>query len=187
MKAAVIGGGLLGLEAAKAVYELESFKDVTIVNRSAFPLSRQLDDQGGEIVLRRIESMGVEVLTKTNVKRLISADGALTGLEMEDGTIVDCKVAIWAIGITPRDDLAAASGIRCDESHGVIVDDQLRTSASDVFAIGECARWRGNTYGLIAPGVEMADILAFNFTQTQTDVGSFEPRKMVGLPSVLWS
>ena len=79
----MVGGGLLGLEAAKAVYDLETIKDVTIVNRSGFPLSRQLDDEGGEIVLRRIEAMGVEVLTKTSVKRLIHADGALTGLEID--------------------------------------------------------------------------------------------------------
>ncbi|CAL1707574.1 unnamed protein product [Somion occarium] len=177
-RAAVIGGGLIGLEAAKAVYDLDTVKDVTIVNRKAYPLSRQLDDLGGEIVLRRIEAMGVQVLTNASVKRLLTENNVLTGLEMEDGSTVDCQIVIFSVGITARDDLAQTSGIRCDENHGVIVDDQLRTSASDVFAIGECARWKGNTYGLIAPGIEMADILAFNLTQTQTEVGSFEPRKM---------
>ena len=62
---------------------------------------------------------------------------------------------------------------------GVVVDDHLRTSAGDVYAVGECASWKGNTYGLIAPGIEMADILAFNFTQAQTDVGEFRLREMV--------
>ncbi|KAH9931317.1 nitrite reductase [Fomitopsis serialis] len=178
-KAAVLGAGLLGLEAAKAVYDLDTIKDVTIIHRQTYPLSRQLDNHGGEIVRRRIEAMGVTFLGGASVQRLATNDaGVLTGLELTDGSSVPCDVAVVAIGITPRDDLAHASGIRCAERHGIVVDDSLRTSAPDVFAIGECASWRDNTYGLIAPGVEMADILAFNLTQTQTDVGEFRPRKM---------
>ncbi|KAI0933046.1 hypothetical protein AcW1_000017 [Taiwanofungus camphoratus] len=177
--ATVLGGGLLGLEAAKAVYDLDTINDVTIIHRQSFPLSRQLDAHGGEIVRRRIEAMGVTFLGGSSVARLVTdADGALCGLEMVDGSTVSSKIAIFAIGITPRDDLARASGITCAERRGIVVDDHLRTSAADVFAIGECASWKGNTYGLIAPGVEMADILAFNFTQTLTEAGEFKPRKM---------
>ncbi|KAL6305724.1 nitrite reductase [Sparassis latifolia] len=177
--AVVMGGGLLGLEAAKAVYDLDTVDSVTIIHRQGFPLSRQLDHQGGEIVLRRIEAMGVTFRGNTSVVRLVTdGDGALSGVETHDGSVVSCKVAIFAIGITPRDDLARVSGIRCVERRGIVVDDHLATSANDVFAIGECASWKGNTYGLIAPGIEMADILAFNFTQTQTDVGDFRPRTM---------
>lgn len=177
-QAVVLGGGLLGLEAAKAVYDLDSISDVTIIHRQAYPLSRQLDNHGGEIVRKRIEAMGVTFLGSTSVKGIVTNNSALIGLELDDGNILPCSVAVMAIGITPRDDLARASGIKCAERHGIIVDDDLRTSAPDVFAIGECASWRENTYGLIAPGVEMADILAFNLTQTQTDVGGFKPRKM---------
>ncbi|KZT68487.1 nitrite reductase [Daedalea quercina L-15889] len=178
-KAAVLGAGLLGLEAAKAVYDLNTIKDVTIIHRQAYPLSRQLDNHGGEIVRRRIEAMGVTFLGSISVQSVITSDsGVLNGLELTDGTVVPCDIAVVAIGITPRGDLARASGITCTERHGIVVDDSLRTSAPDVFAIGECASWRNNTYGLIAPGVEMADILAFNLTQTQTDVGEFKPRKM---------
>ncbi|EPS95679.1 hypothetical protein FOMPIDRAFT_57024 [Fomitopsis schrenkii] len=178
-KAVILGGGLLGLEAAKAVYDLDTISDVSIIHRRAYPLSRQLDTHGGEIVRRRIEAMGVTFLGTTSVEKLITNEaGVLTGLELTDGNTVPCDIAVMAIGITPRDDLARASGIKCADRHGVIVDDDLRTSAPDVFAIGECASWRNNTYGLIAPGVEMADILAFNLTQTRTDVGGFEPRKM---------
>ncbi|KAK7449732.1 hypothetical protein VKT23_013207 [Stygiomarasmius scandens] len=179
MQAAVIGGGLLGLEAAKAVYELDSVEHVSIIIRSGFPLSRQLDDAGGEIVLKRILEMGVEVLTHTSVKALRQGeDGSCNGLEMQDGKFLDCDVVVLAIGITPRDELAKTSGIRCNEKGGVIVDDALLTSAKDVYAIGECACWDGHTYGLIAPGIEMADILSFNFTQESTTVGSFRPRRM---------
>lgn len=179
-KAAVIGGGLLGLEAAKAVYDLDTIGDVAIIHRQAYPLSRQLDAHGGEIVRRRIEALGVAFLGNTSIARIeTDASGTLSALHLSDGTALPCRVAIYSIGITPRDELARASGIRCvPAAHGVVVDDLLRTSAPDVFAIGECASWRGNTYGLIAPGVEMADILAFNFTQTETAVGGFRPRQM---------
>ncbi|THH20470.1 hypothetical protein EUX98_g8578 [Antrodiella citrinella] len=172
----VIGGGLLGLEAAKAAYDLDTIESVTIVNRRAYPLSHQLDAHGGEIVLRRIEAMGVRVVTNASPTDLITVhkgdETVLTGLKMQDGSILDSEIVIFAIGITPRDDLARASNIKCMEGgkHGIVVNDFLETSAPDVFAIGECASWKGETYGLIGPGVEMADILAFNFTQIQTNV-----------------
>lgn len=169
----------MGLEAAKAVYDLETISNVSIIHRRAYPLSRQLDTHGGEIVRRRIEAMGVTFLGTTSVEKLITNEaGVLTGLALTDGNTMSCDIAVMAIGVTPRDDLARASGIKCADRHGIIVGDDLRTSALDVFAIGECASWRDNTYGLIAPGVEMADILAFNLTQTQTNVGGFVPRKM---------
>ncbi|KAH7909470.1 hypothetical protein BJ138DRAFT_1066987 [Hygrophoropsis aurantiaca] len=178
-RAVVVGGGLLGLEAAKAVFDLESLGNVTIINRRAFPLSRQLDDEGGEIVLRRIEAMGVQVLTMTSVTDITtSPEGILTGLTLSNDQHLDAKMVIFAIGITPRDDLARKSGLLCQDKGGIIVDDLLKTNAEDVYAIGECASWRGNTYGLIAPGVEMADILSFNFTQVATGVGGFRPRQM---------
>ncbi|KAI0668754.1 nitrite reductase [Trametes maxima] len=177
--AVVLGGGLLGLEAAKAVYDLPTIKDVTIIHRQAYPLSRQLDAQGGEIVLRRIEAMGVTFLGGTSVQRVITDDnGVLSGLELVDGSTVKCSIVVFSIGISPRDDLARASGLACAPRGGIVVDDHLQTSADSVYAVGECASWKNHTYGLIAPGIEMADILAFNFTQAQTEVGSFKQRQM---------
>lgn len=163
------------------------------MNRRGYPLSRQLDDHGGEIVLRRIEAMGVQVLTNASPSGLITKqDGdekVLTGLTMQDGSVVECEIVIFAIGITPRDNLARASNIQClaGGKHGIVVNDHLETSAPNVFAIGECASWRGETYGLIGPGVEMADILAFNLTQTQTAVGGFKKRQMVSPFTVFYS
>ncbi|KAJ8585502.1 nitrite reductase [Rhizopogon salebrosus TDB-379] len=178
-RAVVVGGGLLGLEAAKAVFDLEAISEVMIVNRQGFPLSRQLDDEGGEIVLRRIEAMGVRVLTRTSVKDItVASDGILTGLILSDDQHLKAEMVIYAIGITPRDDLARQAGLKCVEKGGIVVNDLLQTSAEDVFAIGECASWKGNTYGLIAPGVEMADILSFNFTQVETGAGGFKQRQM---------
>jgi len=124
-----------------------------IVNRQAFPLSRQLDDEGGEIVLRRIEAMGVRVLTRTSVKDItVTADDVLTGLILSDDQHLKAEMVIYAIGITPRDDLARQAGLQCVEKGGIVVNDLLQTNAQDVYAIGECASWKGNTYGLIAPG-----------------------------------
>lgn len=187
-KALVIGGGLLGLEAAKAgkkrsslstcsllthrllrsskitlVYDLEAIPDVAIINRSAFPLSRQIDNEAGELVLQRIESLGVKVYTKCGVKDILTTTSSapnaasrntetFAGLEFEDGTILSAQLVIFAIGISPRDDLARESGIDVHKKGGIVVDDYLTTSAKDVYAIGECASWRGNTYGLIGPG-----------------------------------
>ncbi|OSD05584.1 nitrite reductase [Trametes coccinea BRFM310] len=154
--AVVIGGGLLGLEAAKAVYDLSSVKEVTIVHRQAYPLSRQLDAHGGEIVLRRIKAMGVTFLGSTSVQRfLVDDNGELCGLELVGGSTVSCRIVVIAIGITPRDDLARKAGLACAQRGGVVVDDSLQTSAKD-----------------------MADILAFNFTQARTEVGDFKPRQM---------
>ena len=183
----MVGGGLLGLEAAKALYDLEEVGTVSIIHRQAYPLSRQLDAAGGEIVLRRIEALGVRVLGQVSPSSLVTetTDGqeTLTGIELSNGEVVPCRIAVFSVGIRPRDELAIAAGIKCEGNNaggrGVTVDDLLQTSAEDVFAIGECASWKGQTYGLIAPGIEMADILSFNLTQTQTDVGGFAPRKMV--------
>jgi len=181
--AVVVGGGLLGLEAAKAVYDMPAIPDVSIINRQAYPLSRQLDADAGELVLRKIEALGVKVLTNMGVKSITTRQEGdrkvFSGFELSDGSLLEADLVIFAIGIRSRDEIASASGIACHESRGgIIVNDDLETDAKDVYAIGECCNWRGNTYGLIAPGVEMADILSFNFTQTKTAAGTFKPRKM---------
>ncbi|KDR71728.1 hypothetical protein GALMADRAFT_253448 [Galerina marginata CBS 339.88] len=179
--AVVVGGGLLGLEAAKAVYDLETISHVSIINRQAYPLSRQLDADAGEMVLRKIEAMGVQVLTNCSVAEQLtrlagdgSSDEVFTGFKLQDGSIHNADLVIYAIGIQPRDELPKTCGIECHIKGGVIVSDDLQTSAPDVYAIGECASWQGNYYGLIAPGIEMADILSFNLTQTD----SHSPRTM---------
>ncbi|KAM0788182.1 hypothetical protein ACM66B_001342 [Microbotryomycetes sp. NB124-2] len=178
-RASVVGGGLLGLEAAKAVYDIPSIPDVSIIIRQAYPLNRQLDASAGELVLRKIEALGCKVLTNCEPQSIITrqdenGDQVFTGFKLSENEMIESDLTIFAIGIAPRDELARASGIRCNSRGGIDVDDNLETSEKGIFAIGECASWRGNTYGLIAPGVEMADILAFNLTQTKHHA----PRKM---------
>lgn len=180
-KAVVVGGGLLGLEAAKAVYDMPSIPEVAIVHRQAHLLSRQLDAVAGGMVLQKIQAMGVEVLTSCSpIEQLTrrpedgSGRDVFVGLKLADGAIIQADLVIYAIGIKPRDDVARTSGIKCDARGGIVVGDDLQTLSQDVYAIGECASWKGNTYGLIGPGIEMADILSFNLTQT----ASHAPRTM---------
>ncbi|KAK7019045.1 NAD(P)H nitrite reductase [Favolaschia claudopus] len=174
-KAIVVGGGLLGLEAAKAVYDMPSVPEVAIVHRGGHLLSRQVDSDAGEMILRQIQGMGVEVLTSCSPIGLLTRRAeddpeseVFAGLELPDGGSIQASLVIYAIGIKPRDEIAKASGIECHSRGGIIVGDDLQTSANDVYAIGECASWKGNTYGLIGPGIEMADILSFNLTQTDS-------------------
>lgn len=145
---------------------LSSIPDVTIINRQAFPLSRQLDADAGEMVLRKIEAMGVQVLTNCSPTAQLSrpaddgsSDEIFTGFTLQDGTTFEANLVIYAIGIKPRDELARASGIECHSRGGIVVRDDLQTSAKDVYAIGECASWKGNTYGLIGPGSKYYHII----------------------------
>jgi nitrite reductase (NAD(P)H) len=124
--------------------------DVTIVNRAAFPLSRQVDAEAGKMVLNRVEALGVQVLTHVSVDNICtsrSIDGELfTGLNLSDGTHLDAQLVVFAIGITPRDEIARKAGIQCSSKRGIIVDDNLCSSALDVYAIGECASWNVNNF-----------------------------------------
>lgn len=132
---------------------------MSIVNRQGFPLSRQLDAEAGEMVLHKIEAMGVQFLTHCSPTRQLTKDvggvEVFSGFELPDGKVHEADLVIYAIGIRPRDELAKASGIKCHPRGGIIVGDDLKTSAEDVYAIGECASWRENSYGLIGPGSEL--------------------------------
>ncbi|GAA5872094.1 hypothetical protein JCM8547_003101 [Rhodosporidiobolus lusitaniae] len=177
-RASVVGGGLLGLEAAKAAYDLPSIPEVNILIRQNYPLNRQLDAAAGELVLHKIEEMGVPVLTGCEpvaiTTKEVDGQKVFTGFELKDGEKLESDLVIYGIGISPRDELAAAAGIMVARRGGIDVNDYLMTSAEGVYAIGECASWQGNTYGLIGPGIEMASVLAFNLTQTD----GHAPRKM---------
>ncbi|OAA59489.1 nitrite reductase [Cordyceps fumosorosea ARSEF 2679] len=162
----VVGGGLLGLEAANAMMDLEVYRKVRLVERNKWVLSRQLDADAGDMVVEQIRQLGLDVMLSKRVQRIqVDASNNVQGVVFEDGEELSCSTVCFAIGISPRDELARNAGIDCAEFGGIAVDDSLCTSAPGVYAVGECASWRKTTYGLIAPGVEMADVLAFNLTQ----------------------
>ena len=166
---AVVGGGLLGLEAAKAMMDLEKFSKVKLIERNRWVLSRQLDGDAGGMVVEQVRNLGLDVLLSKRVGRInTDGDNNVRGVTFEDGETMDCSCICFAIGIKAREELARRSGIDCaDRGGGVVINPDLSTSATDTYAIGECANWENQTFGLIAPGIEMADVLAFNLTQAK--------------------
>jgi nitrite reductase (NADH) large subunit len=155
-RAAVIGGGLLGLEAARAVVEVGIDTHVLEVAPRLMP--RQLDSAGAALLARSIQQIGVTLHLGTQVVE-IGGDDAVGWVQLPDRKLYVDMVIISA-GIRPRDELAREAGIVCGDRGGVIVDKHLSTSDPRVFAIGEVALHRGTSYGLVGPGYEMADVLA---------------------------
>src|SRR5690606_20189046 len=150
--AVVIGGGLLGLEAAKAALDLGLTTHVVEFASRLMP--RQLDEAGARLLTQKIEALGIQVhLNKvTTCFTGEGESGPVTGLDFTDGESLPADLVIISAGIRPRDDVAAASGIAVGPRGGVLVDDTLTTSDPDVYAIGECALHRGMIYGLVGPG-----------------------------------
>lgn len=172
---AVVGGGLLGLEAAKAMMDLEEFSKVKLIERNRWVMSRQLDGDAGGMVVNQVRDMGVDVLLSKRVGKInTDAENNVSGVTFEDGETMECACICFAIGIKARDELARKTGLKCaDRGGGIIINPDLSTSNPDIYAIGECASWENETFGLIAPGIEMADVLAFNLTQAK----AHSPRK----------
>ena len=159
-KAAVIGGGLLGLEAANAAHELGLETHVIEYNGRLMP--RQIDDVGSKLLVKKIEELGVRVHLNKGTKEILG-DGSVQRMVFNDDELLDVELIIVSTGIRPRDELARACGIDVGERGGIAVDDRLQTSDPHVFAIGECALHAGMVYGLVAPGYEMAEVVARNF------------------------
>ncbi|PHH61318.1 hypothetical protein CDD81_497 [Ophiocordyceps australis] len=167
---AVVGGGLLGLEAAKAMMDLEAFASVKLIERNQWLLSRQLDQDAGSMVVQQVRDLGLDVMLSKRVQRIkVDDNKSVMGVVFEDGHEMDCSTICFAIGVRSRDELAHKSGLECAQGGGggIVVDDHLSTNHAGIYAIGECASWNGETFGLIAPGIEMADVLAFNLTQAK--------------------
>ncbi|EPS36296.1 hypothetical protein H072_10186 [Dactylellina haptotyla CBS 200.50] len=168
----VVGGGLLGLEAAKALLDLEEYGKVALIDRNRWVLSRQLDADAGGLVVEKVKELGVDVLLQKRVAS-INADeeNKVKSITFEDGETVETSTVCFAIGIRSKDELARNAGLDCyEKAGGVVVNERLQTSNPDIYAIGECASWENQTFGLIAPGIEMADVLAFNLTQAKAHV-----------------
>ncbi len=165
-RAVVLGGGLLGLEAAKAVSNLGLKTDVVEFAPRLMP--RQLDGAGARLLTRSIRALGVNVHVGRAAQRVLG-DTRVEGVEFADGEPLDCDIVVIAAGIRPRDDLARQAGLEVGDRGGIVIDDELRTSDPAIHAIGECALHRGIVYGLVAPGYEMASALARSLTGSPTE------------------
>src|SRR5215475_10453488 len=160
-KAAVIGGGILGLEAAKAAYDLGL--ETHVVEFAPRLMPRQIDEAGSRVLVQQIENLGVQVhLNKTT--QVVQGDGKVQAMRFTDGSTLEVDMIIVSAGIRPRDDLARDCGLEVGERGGVVVDDRLQTSDPHIYAIGEVALHGGMIYGLVAPGWQMAEIVAKNLT-----------------------
>ena len=153
--AVVIGGGLLGLEAAAGLKERGM--DVTVVHLMPTLMERQLDPAAGHLLKREVEARGIRVLTRANTKE-IYGNGKVEGVRLDDGTEIPAKLVVMAVGIRPNAGIAKDAGL--DVNRGIVVNAHMRTSDPDIYALGECVEYNGMVYGLVAPLYEMAEILA---------------------------
>ena len=156
-RAAVLGGGLLGLEAAKALIDLGM--ETHVVEFAPRLMPRQIDDTGSAVLAHKLSELGITIHTGKSTKK-ITGNGKLEGLEFADGSSLSVEMLVISAGIRPRDELAKCSGIQVHPRGGILVDDQLTTSDPSIFAIGEAASHGNMIYGLVAPGYEMADIVS---------------------------
>ncbi len=155
----VIGGGLLGLEAAAALQKLGL--KASVVEFAPRLMPAQIDDAGGALLKRFIEEMDIAVLTGASTQEILLGEtGAMRGLRFADGTELESEMLVFSAGIRPRDDLARSMGLEVGERGGIVIDDQCRTSDPAVYAVGECALHAGRIYGLVAPGYSMAKVAA---------------------------
>ena len=154
----VIGGGLLGLEAAKALKDLGL--DTHVVEFAPRLMAVQIDDPGGRVLHARIAELGVGVHTGKNTVEITDGTRHAQRIRFADGGELETDLIVFSAGIRPRDELARAAGLAVGERGGIVVDNDCRTSDPDIFAIGECALWNGRIFGLVAPGYQMAGAAA---------------------------
>ncbi|MFM9437897.1 nitrite reductase (NADH) large subunit [Janthinobacterium sp. CG_23.3] len=154
----VIGGGLLGLECAKALRDMQLATHV--VEFAPRLMAVQVDEGGARVLRRKIEQLGVTVHTQKNTLEIVDGVDGTHRMVFADGSHLDADMIVFSAGIRPRDELARASGLTVGPRGGISIDDSCLSSDPDVYAIGECALWGGQIFGLVAPGYEMARIAA---------------------------
>ena len=154
----VIGGGLLGLEAAKALHDLGM--KTHVVEFAPRLMSVQLDDSGGRLLRRKIEALGVSVHTSKLTKEVVPGAERRHKLIFADGSALETDLIVFSAGIRPRDQLARDAGLAVGERGGIVVNDHCQTNDPNIYALGECALWSGRVYGLVAPGYQMAEVAA---------------------------
>ncbi len=150
----VVGGGLLGLEAAKALMDLGL--ETHVVEFAPRLMAVQLDEAGGAMLRHKIENLGVTVHTGKNTSIITDGEQCINKMCFADGEELETDIVLFSAGIRPRDELARACGLEVGQRGGIVIDNQCRTSDQNIYAIGECALWNGMIYGLVAPGYTMA-------------------------------
>ncbi|WP_028999136.1 nitrite reductase large subunit NirB [Azohydromonas australica] len=163
----VVGGGLLGLECAKALRDMKL--QTHVVEFAPRLMAVQVDDAGGRVLRNKIEDLGVQVHTQKSTVEIIAGENARHRMVFADGTHLETDMIVFSAGIRPRDELARQCGLNIGARGGVVIDNQCRTNDADVFAIGECASWNGQVFGLVAPGYDMARVVAKTLAGEEAD------------------
>ncbi len=154
----VIGGGLLGLEAAKALQDLGL--ETHVVEFASRLMAVQLDDSAGRLLRRKIEALGARIHLQKSTKEIVDGAERKHKLVFADGTSLEADLIVFSAGIRPRDELARGAGLAVGERGGIQINSHCQTTNPDIYAIGECALWEGRTFGLVAPGYQMAEVAA---------------------------
>ena len=163
-KAIVIGGGLLGLECARGL--LDQGMDVTVLHLAEWLMEMQLDRKAGDMLRADLEKQGMKFELQANSKRIIG-DEDVEAVELADGRVIETDLVVMAVGIRPYTEVAKDAGL--DVQRGIVVNDFLQTSDSNIYAIGECAEHNGKVYGLVAPLYEQGKVLADYLTGNETE------------------
>ena len=163
--ATVIGGGLLGLEAARGL--LSHGVEVTVLEAGPQLMGQQLDPEAGDMLLKTIEAMGIHVRCNTITTKICRLGRRITHLEFKNGSTLETDMVVVSTGIRPITEVAMLSGLTVDRA--IVCDDQMRTSDPEIFALGECIEHRGQVYGLVDPIWEQANVLADVITGTKPD------------------
>ena len=160
----VVGGGLLGLEAAKALKDLGL--ETHVVEFAPRLMAVQVDDGGGAMLRRKIEDLGVTIHTSKNTQNIADGEGCTHQMQFADGEVLNTDMIVFSAGIRPRDELARQAQLEMGERGGIVINDRCQTSDSAIYAIGECALWGGRIFGLVAPGYQMGQAVVDHLLET---------------------
>jgi len=158
----VVGGGLLGLEAANALKNLGL--EVHVVEFAPRLMAVQLDEGGGELLRRKIADLGVHIHTQKNTKEIVGGEQQRYRMNFADGEHLETDMILFSAGIRPQDELARKHGLEIGERGGIVINNFCQTSIENIYAIGECALWSSRIFGLVAPGYTMAKVAASHIT-----------------------
>ncbi|TLV02716.1 nitrite reductase large subunit NirB [Dyadobacter luticola] len=171
-KGAVLGGGLLGLEAAKALLDL-GLQEAHVVEFAPRLMPRQIDEAGSRTLQNQLESLGLQVHLAKSTQEITGGD-CIEGMLFADGSLLEVDMLVISAGIRPRDELAKIAGLETHPRGGIVVNNHLQTSDPNIFAIGECALAHHMIYGLIAPGYEMAEVVVAKLTGGEKEFLPFD-------------
>jgi len=168
---AVIGGGLLGLEAAKALLDMKL--NTHVIEFAPRLMPRQLDEEGSEILKMKMNELGLSIHLNKNTS-CMAGDESVKSLKFADGSEIEVDMVVISAGIKPRDEVASLAGLEVGKRGGIVVNNKLQTTDPNIFAIGECALHKEMIYGLVAPGYEMADVVVSNLIGEEKEFAGFD-------------